>query len=135
MLNILTENPCQPPWYERPYVRVDWAKNLALPFEMDRLTNNAIEAEPLAYYAVAPDDPLAPEVDLRGTAAPKRLSVVTLGLARLRSCGDGGVPADFPECLSLELDPVSCDLHLIQLRQVFELKPMETYCDDSLRPL
>jgi len=120
-ISWIEENTYGCPWYERLYVQVFWCQNYALPFEVDRLADGAIEVEPLQYHVTSPSDPLVPEIDLRGTTGVKRLSVNAFGFARLASCSEPGAPMIEPECSAMDLGSVSCDYqNQLRLRQIFE---------------
>jgi hypothetical protein len=66
-LNVLEENTSDRPWYEREYMRVDWATNLVTSsIWWDPLSQNSLfggdtyRVEPVAYYVSDPEHPDAP---------------------------------------------------------------------------
>ncbi|WP_434042014.1 MULTISPECIES: hypothetical protein [Sorangium] len=62
--NVVVENTTDLPWYKRPYIRVDWSRNLATDaYNFDTLSQlglyGGIEYEPLAYHVSQTDDETA----------------------------------------------------------------------------
>lgn len=68
-LNVVEENDSDRPWYERAYIRVDFAKNEnvdSYDFDMLSLVGifGGVSYEPIAYYIDDPTHPDAPRFDL-----------------------------------------------------------------------
>jgi hypothetical protein len=66
--NIIEENTSDRPWYERAYMRVDWAQNLAVDaYDFDSLAlqglNGGVTYQSLSYYVSDVNDPNAPLFD------------------------------------------------------------------------
>lgn len=66
-LNVLEENTTDRPWYEREYMRVDWATNLVTSSiwwdplsQNDLFAGGSYDVEPVAYYPNDPGHPDAP---------------------------------------------------------------------------
>lgn len=87
-ISIIEENGSCYHWYERRYIQVDWSFNLGIHNEVERLTDGVIEVEPIHHDAPSPNDALFPEIDLGAASRAKRLSVSSVGLARLSTCTD-----------------------------------------------
>lgn len=67
-LNVVVENTQDRPFYERKYMRVDWAQNLVTDsYDYDTLSMlgvlGGIDYDPIAYTVLDPDDPDAPHFD------------------------------------------------------------------------
>ena len=92
-MNILEENTTDRPWYEREYMRVNWAKNLNTDaYELDTLSQinafGGVEYEALAYYVNDPTHADAPHFDEasgyfdvtnKAFARPKKVDLSHLG--------------------------------------------------------
>ncbi len=68
-LNVIEENTTDRPWYERKYMRVNWAQNLISssmmwdPIAQQGAVGSSVETENLAYYIDDPNHPDAPLFD------------------------------------------------------------------------
>lgn len=51
-INIVAENTTDRPWFDRDYMRVDWAENLATDFDFDYFwyAGGELQIDPVAYY-------------------------------------------------------------------------------------
>ena len=106
-LNVIEENTYDRPWYEREYIRVNWAKNLNTDsYSYDTLSMvglyGGISYTPLSYYVEDPDDEDAPVFDIEnGYMDVTTKAQATPGLIDLSHLGWG--IDSFPACM-LESD-------------------------------
>ncbi|MEE2829099.1 MAG: zinc-dependent metalloprotease [Myxococcota bacterium] len=59
--NVIVENTTDRQWFERDYIRVDWANNVITNWNF--YAPNAVELEPMAYAVTDPNDPFAPRIE------------------------------------------------------------------------
>lgn len=65
-LNVVMENASDRPWYQRQFMRVDWATNLANATDMFAIARilDGVTAEPVAYYVQDPEDENRPRFEV-----------------------------------------------------------------------
>lgn len=126
-LNVLEENTTDRPWYQRQYVRVDWAKNeVESGYELDTLSQigvfGGVEYENLAYYVNDPQDPNAPrfedgyfDITQKAFAKPQMIDLAALGW------GQGEIPACFlPNDVGGGTEPIgNCNAVELTVRHSF----------------
>ena len=126
-LNVLEENTTDRPWYQRQYIRVDWAKNeVESGYELDTLSQigvfGGVEYENLAYYVNDPQDPNAPrfedgyfDINQKAFAKPQMIDLAALGW------GQGEIPACFlPNDVGGGTEPIgNCNAVELTVRHSF----------------
>jgi hypothetical protein len=121
-INVIVENTSDRPWYDREYMRVDWAENLATDFDFDYFyyADGELNIDPVPFYVQenGPEE-LRPNFDYDDDGLLSYFDVVQQLTVHPDTTYYDYYGMDFPTCWFFSQEGVDCATTTLTVRASF----------------